>query len=447
MSGSGSARETFATRLGTLATMIGVAVGLGNVWRFPYMVGRYGGAAFVVLYVALAALIGVPALMAEWSVGRHTRRSTVGAFRSVGLPGGRAVGWLLSLTVLAAVAYYNNAIGWVVYHGIASLTTPLGLPLDASRILPPARGFSASSLALQSAFTALVLLAQAMVLLRGLRAGIERASRVLTPILFGSLLLLIARSVTLPGSGVGLRWYLAFEPGSVTAAVALAALGQVVFSLALGGTFMVTYGSYLPRESDVRVDAVWTVAGDTAAGLLAGLALFPAVFALGLEPGSGPGLLFATVPELFRRLPGGVLFGPLFFGSLAGAALLSGIAAYEVLVAGVGDALGWTRTRAVRAVGLAAFALAIPPMINLRIFVPWDLTFGSGAQTFGALLAVVAAGWAMRRADLLRQLAGDRPGLLDRLLVHWLRLVIPATVLTASVWWLLTEVLHTFASV
>jgi len=346
--------------------------------------------------------------MAEWSLGRHTRRSTLAAFRSVGLPGGRTVGWLLSLTVLAAVAYYNNAIGWVVYHGIASLTTPLGLPLDPARILPPADGFSVSSFALQLSFTALVLLVQAMVLLRGLRAGIERASRVLTPILFGSLLLLIARSVTL---------------------------------------FMVTYGSYLSSESDVRVDAAWTVAGDTAAGLLAGLALFPAVFALGLEPGSGPGLLFATVPELFRRLPGGVLFGPLFFGSLAGAALLSGIAAYEVLVAGVGDALGWTRPRAVRAVGIAALALAVPPMINLRIFVPWDLTFGSGAQTFGALLAVVAAGWAMRRGDLLRELAGDRPGLLDRLLVGWLRFVIPATVLTASVWWLLTDVLHTFASV
>ncbi len=447
MNGPAPPRETFASRLGTLATMIGVAVGLGNVWRFPYMVGRYGGAAFVLLYVALAALIGVPALMAEWSLGRHTRRGTLGAFRAVGLPGGRTFGRLLSFTVLAAVAYYNNAIGWVLYHGLASLTTPLGFPLDASRILPPDNGFSARSFALQLGFTALVLLAQAAVLLRGLRAGIERASRLLTPILFGSLLLLIARSVTLPGASEGVRWYLAFEPSSVSAAVVLAALGQVVFSLALGGTFMVTYGSYLAGRTDVRADAAWTVAGDTAAGLLAGLALFPAVFALGLEPGSGPGLLFTTVPELFRRLPGGILFGPLFYGSLAGAALLSGIAAYEVLVAGAGDALGWTRPRAVRVVGLAALVLAVPPMVNLRVFVPWDLTFGSGAQTFGALVAVVAAGWAMRRGDLLRELAGERPGPVDRFLVGWLRFVIPATVLTASVWWLLTEVLHTFASV
>jgi phosphohistidine phosphatase SixA len=168
----------------------------------------------------------------------------------------------------------------------------------------------------------------------------------------------------------------------------MAALGQVVFSLALGGTFMVTYGSYLGAEANIRTDAALTVAGDTLAGLLAGLALFPAVFALGLEPGSGPGLLFATVPEVFARLPAGWLFGTLFFGSLSGAALLSGIAAYEVLVVGLSDSLGWSRPRAVRSVGIAALLLALPPMINLRIFVPWDLTFGSGGQTLGAVLAV-----------------------------------------------------------
>jgi NSS family neurotransmitter:Na+ symporter len=434
-------RETFASRLGTLATMIGVAVGLGNVWRFPYMVGRYGGAAFVILYVGIAVLVGIPALMAEWSLGRHTRKGTLGAFHAVGLPGGRAVGWLLGGIVLAAVAYYNNAIGWVVYHAAAQALAPLGSPLDASRILPPESGFDVTSFLLQVGFTVLVLGFQAMVILRGLREGIERASRILVPVLFVTLLVLIVRSLTLPGAGEGVRWFLAFEPGNVNAAVTMAALGQVVFSLALGGTFMVTYGSYLGSEANIRTDAALTVAGDTLAGLLAGLALFPAVFALGLEPGSGPGLLFATVPEVFARLPSGWLFGTLFFTSLAGAALLSGIAAYEVLVVGLSDSLGWSRPRAVRSIGLAALLLALPPMINLRVFVPWDLTFGSGGQTLGAVLAVVAVGWAMRRGDLLRQLGGDDPTLFDRFLTRWLRWVIPTTVLTASIWWLLTEVL------
>ncbi|MCG6957633.1 MAG: sodium-dependent transporter [Gemmatimonadetes bacterium] len=436
-----SPRETFGSRLGALATMIGVAVGLGNVWRFPYMVGRFGGAAFVLLYVAIAALVGVPALMAEWSLGRHTRRGTLGAFEVAGTPGGRALGWLLGVVVLAAVAYYNNAIGWVIYHALGQIAVPLGDHLDASRILPPDTGFSPTSLGLQVLMTALVLGAEAAVILAGVRGGIERASRWIMPVLFGSLLLLIVRSLTLPGSGAGVRWLFAFHPRDVTASVTLAALGQVVFSLALGGTFMLTYGSYLADEAGLRADAAITVAGDTAAGLLAGLAIFPAVFAFGLEPGSGPGLLFATLPQVFARIPGGWIFGTLFFGSLSGAALLSGIAAYEVLVVGLADTLGWARRRAVWVIGLAALVLALPPMINLEVFVPWDLTFGSGGQTFGAILAVITVGWCMRRGDLLRQLGGDDPTALDRVLAWWLRWVIPAAVLAASAWWLLTDVL------
>jgi NSS family neurotransmitter:Na+ symporter len=433
-------RETFTSRLGVLATMIGVAVGLGNVWRFPYMVGRYGGAAFVLLYVTIALLVGVPALMAEWSLGRQTRRGTLGAFEAVGVPGGRALGWVLSFVVLAAVAYYTNAIGWVIWHALAELTAPLGHPLSGAAILPPDRGFSPTSFGLQVAMTGLVLAFQGAVLLRGLRKGIERASRILTPVLFGTLLVLIVRSLTLPGADEGVRWFLAFHPEDVTAGVTMAALGQVVFSLALGGTFMVTYGSYLADHSDLRTDAALTVAGDTLAGLLAGLALFPAVFALGLEPDSGPGLLFATLPELFARLPGGWVFGFLFYAALGGAALLSGVAAFEVLVVGLADVAGWGRRRAVWTLGTLAFVMALPPMVNLRIFVPWDLTFGSGGQTLGAIMAVVTVGWIMTRRDLLAQLGGAAPGPLDRFLAWWLRWVIPAAVITAGLWWVLTDV-------
>jgi len=438
-----TSRETFTSRLGVLATMVGVAVGLGNVWRFPYMVGRYGGAAFVLLYVAIALVVGVPALMAEWSLGRHTRRGTLGSFEAAGLPGGRALGWVLGAIVLAAVAYYTNAIGWVLYHALAELLVPLGRPLDGAAILPPERGFSLRSFGLQATCTALVLLFQGAVLLRGLRRGIERASRILTPVLFLTLLLLIVRSLTLPGSWEGVRWLFAFHPGDVTPAVMLGALGQVVFSLALGGTFMVTYGSYLQDDARLRTDAALTVAGDTLAGLLAGLAIFPAVFALGLEPGSGPGLLFATLPQLFAHLPVGWVFGTLFYGALGGAALLSGIAAFEVLVSGLADAWGWARKRAVWTLCVAAFALALPPMVNLAVFVPWDLTFGSGGQTFGAVVAVVTVGWFMRRADLLAQLGGATPSGLDRFLAWWLRWVIPLAVAAAGAWWLLTEVLGT----
>jgi len=434
-------RETFGSRLGLLATMIGLAVGLGNVWRFPYMVGAFGGAAFILLYLLIAALVAVPALMGEWALGRHTRHGTLGAFERVGLPGGRQLSWLLAMIVWAAVAYYTNAIGWVVWHAVAEASTPFGRPIDGAVILPPESGFSPRSMGLQLVMTALILLAEATILLRGVRAGIERVSVVATPVLFLTLIVVIVRSVTLPGAGAGISWLLSFEPSDITPSVAIAALGQVVFSVGLGGTLMVTYGSYLGAEANIRNDAAWTVLGDTTAGLLAGLAIFPAVFALGLEPGSGPGLLFATLPQVFAALPMGWLFGLLFFGGLSGVALLSGIAAYEVLAAGFVDTFGWTRRRAVWTVYAGSLVLALPPMINLEIFVPWDLTFGSGGQTFGTLVAVVTIGWVMNRATLLEQIAGSDPSRADRALIHWLRWVVPTAVTAAAVWWLVTDVL------
>ncbi len=430
-------RETFATRLGAVTAMVGVAVGLGNVWRFPYMVGRFGGTAFVLLYVLFALLVGVPALMAEWSLGRHTRRGAVGAFAAAGLPGGRWIGWFLFAAVAAATAYYTNVIGWVVFHGLAELARPVLPDADGGRILPPVEGFRSGSFLLQILFTGGVVLAAVTVLLRGLRAGIERASRILIPVLFAVLLLLILRSLTLPGGAAGLRAYiLRFEPGAITPSVALAALGQAVFSLALGGTYMVTYGSYLDARDDLAADALGTVAGDTAAGLLAGLAIFPAVFALGVEPGSGPGLLFSTLPGVFARIPAGWLFGALFFLALAGAAYLSALAAFEVLITALTEGRSLDRRRATWIAAGLVLLLALPPMVNLRVFVPWDLAFGSGLQTFGVFLAVVTVGWALQRDAALAQLGRGAPWL------HaWLRFVIPGVIGVLGVWWVVTEVL------
>jgi NSS family neurotransmitter:Na+ symporter len=415
--------------------MIGVAVGLGNVWRFPYMLGSYGGAAFLLVYLVAALAIGVPALMAEWALGRHTRRGTVGAFERAGLPGGRAVGWFFFVVVTAATAYYVNVIGWVAWHGVVALTTPLGRPFEGAWILPPDTGVDLRSLLLQGLCTAAVVGGCALVLRRGLRAGIERASRILTPLLFAGLLVLVARSVTLPGAGAGLRWLFDVDPGRITPAVTLAALSQVIFSLALGGTFMVVYGSYLDEGERLGSGAVFTVLGDTGAGLLAALAIVPAVFALGMEPGSGPGLLFATLPEVLGLVPGGWTVAAVFFVALGGAAFLSAVAAFEVLVAGLTDNTRIARPRAVTLMAAAVFALAVPPMVNMRIFVPWDLTFGSGMQTLGALVAAVTFGWALDRGTALAALASRAPTGLHRALHLWIRYVIPLAILTVGGWW------------
>ncbi len=433
-------RATFASRLGTILTMVGVAVGLGNVWRFPYLVGQFGGAAFVMFYLFVAIVVGIPALMAEWSLGRATRRGTLGAFERGGLPGGRYVGGALFCVVIAATAYYTNVVGWVLYFALGELMAMFGMTLNAAAILPPQSGFSLESFALQVACTGVVIVSCALVLDRGLRAGIERSSRIIMPALYVILLILIARAVTLPGAGAGLNWYLGkFQWHDLTPSVMVAAMGQAIFSLSLGGTFMVTYGSYLSDGEPLRGSAAWTVFGDTAAGIMAGLVIFPAVFAFGMEPASGPRLLFDTIPRVFAQMPGGAFFGLLFFLGLFGAAFLSDVAAFEVLIAGVVDNTRRSRRRAIWLMALMVWIVALVPMLNLDIFVTWDLTFGSGLQTLGAFLTVLTAGWFMKRGALLEQFG--TPGLARNVLVSMVRYVIPFAMLAVGIWWLLTDVL------
>jgi NSS family neurotransmitter:Na+ symporter len=312
--------------------------------------------------------------------------------------------------------------------------------MDASRIIPPDDGFDAGAFARQLGMTVFVTGLCVVVLLRGLRRGVERVSTVLVPMILVALLVLVARSLTLPGAGEGLSWYLGkLDWAAIRPPVVMAALGQAVFSMSLGGTFMVVYGSYLPAEARLGPNALLTALGDTTAGLLAGLAIFPAVFALGLEPASGPALLFNTLPLAFDAMPAGALFGVLFFLTLAGGALLSDIAAFEVVVTGLTDNTGLSRRRAVWTMAGVVLVLSLAPMVNMEVFVPWDLTFGSGMQTLGALIAVVTVGWSFKRSEAIRELAGEARW--GKALYFWVRYAIPTAIVLVGVWWLLTELL------
>jgi NSS family neurotransmitter:Na+ symporter len=386
-------------------------------------------------------VIGVPALMAEFALGRYSRRGPVGAFAAAGLPFGRFVGWFFFVVVTAATGYYTAVIGWVLYYAIGQLALALHVPFDASAVLPPDSGFVLKSFVLQLVCTGVVIVTCALVVIKGLRAGIERASTVVLPVLLIVILVLMARSLTLPGAMAGVRWYiLKFRFVDLTPAVMVAAIGHAIFSLSLGGTFMVVYGSYLDAKESLARPAIWTVIGDTGSALLAGFAVIPAVFALGLEPTSGPGLIFATLPKVFAAIPAGGFFGCLFFVGLFGAGYLSDIGAFEVLVAGITDNTRLDRTRAVWAISAGVFLIAIPPTINNRIFVPWDLTFGSGMQTLGSLVAVLAVGWCIARSAALRELGerGEVP--VPMWLFYWIRFGIPAIIGGVGVWWLLSSV-------
>ena len=420
--------------------MIGVAVGLGAVWRFPYMVGKFGGAAFVLFYLGIVLFIGIPALMAEWILGRHTQRGTLGAYEKGGLPGGKYAGWFLFFIVFWATGYYSNALGWVGFHALGELVNAFGADLDPGLILPPQQGFNLTSFLLQLIMTAFVIFTCGIVLVKGLRKGIEKASKWIVPTLFGILIVLIFRSVTLSGAEEGIAWFIGgFRFEELKPSVMAAAMGMAFFSMSLGGTFMVIYGSYCEKKAAIPKNAVFTGIAASTAGLLAGFAIFPAVFAFSLEPSSGPGLIFSTLPKTFDLMPAGWVFGLLFFLGLFAAAYLSDVAAFEVLVGGLLDNTRLSRKRAVISVCAVVYILAIPPMISMKIFVPWDLTFGSGMQALGSLLAVITAAWFIRRYAFLQELNMTK-SYFRMLLYWWLRIIVPAAILFVGINWVLESV-------
>lgn len=422
-------------------TMIGVAVGLGAVWRFPYMVGKFGGAAFVIFYMAVVFFVGMPALMAEWTLGRHTERGTLGCYEKGGFPGGKVVGAFLIFIVFWATGYYSNVVGWVGFHAFSELANAFGWSLNAAAILPPKEGFNLTSFLLQLMMTGFVIFACGIVLVKGLRKGIEKVSKWIVPTLFTILIILILRSVTLKGASEGVRWYIgSFRFSELTASMMAAALGMAFFSMSLGGTFMVIYGSYLNKKANIPKNAIFTGIAASTAGILAGFAIFPAVFAFNLKPDSGPGLIFSILPKTFALMPAGWAFGLLFFLGLFGAAYLSDVAAFEVLVGGIVDNSSIKRKKAVFLVCCIVFVLAIPPMINNKIFIPWDLIFGSGMQALGSLFAVVTAVWFIKRSAALKELSEGRKKPFPLFLYWWMRIFVPAAILFVGINWLLEKI-------
>jgi len=379
--------------------------------------------------------------MAEWTLGRYTRRGTLGSFERGGFPGGKYVGAFLFFIVFWATGYYSNALGWVGFHAVGELVNAFGGNLNPAAILPPQEGFNLASFLLQMMMTAFVIFSCGIVLIKGLRKGIEKVSKWIVPSLFVILIILIFRSVTLKGAIEGIKWYIGgFRFSELTGSVMAAALGMAFFSMSLGGTFMVIYGSYLNKEANIPKNAVLTGIGASVAGILAGFAIFPAVFSFGLEPSSGPGLIFSTLPKTFALMPAGWVFGLLFFLGLFGAAYLSDVAAFEVLVGGVVDNTRVERKKAIMFICSIVFLLAIPPMINFKIFIPWDLTFGSGMQALGSLLAVITAVWFIKRSESLKELSKGREKPFPLFLYWWMRIVVPVAILFVGLSWILESV-------
>lgn len=355
-------REHWGSRIGFILAAAGSAVGLGNIWRFPYITGKYGGAAFVLVYLALIFIIGFSVMLAEMAIGRKAQLNAVGSFQKLRGGAWPIVGWMGVLAGFMILSFYGVIGGWTIKYFIRSFT---GLMGDAAAgKAGDVFGAFVSNTPQVIMYQAVFMLITIGVVYKGIGEGIEKYCKILMPALFVILLILIVRSVTLEGAGKGLEFYLKPDFSKLTGESFAAALGQAFFSLSLGMGCMITYGSYVDKQTALPSAAIQVCVIDTAVAILAGLAIFPAVFAFGVDAGAGPGLTFVTLPSVFAKMAGGTIWSALFFLLLFIAALTSAISLLEVVAAYVIDK-GWARPKAAVIMGLLIFALGVPSAMSL----------------------------------------------------------------------------------
>ncbi len=403
--------------------MLGVAIGLGNVWRFPYMMGQYGGSAFLLVYLLFTFIFAIPALTAEWALGRETRRGPFGAFsKAFGPTAGGIIAVVLLVTVLVADSYYLMVIANIAYSSVFSIT----------------QGFSDETMALYDRHLANgglqyviglgILIATLIVLYRGLQKGIEAASKLFVPFFGIVVVSLVVTALSMDGALSSLWRFLNPDFSNLGKREVFAALGQAFFSIGLGGTFLLMYGSYLDDRQKLPVAAVLTALGDTGAAMLAALFIVPSILVFGLNMEEGPTLIFSTLPKLFDYMPGGRFFGSLFLLALSLVAFLSNVAALEVISRGLRDwgrvPLSWGKLLAV--VGIVEALLMLPSALNPKLIGVLDLIFGSGMQVLGSALAVLGLTFGLGRRVVFKQIFGGTPRTWHRVYFIWIKWILPA---------------------
>ncbi len=409
-----SAREQWSSRHGFTLAAVGSAVGLGNMWRFSYLTAENGGAAFVLLYLGFTLLIGLPVLLAELTLGRGSQRSPVEALVHFGGSRWRPLGLLFVASGFLILAYYSVIAGWTVRYALEALF--VGLPADAGAHFEAiASGTAAIGWHLVFMATTIAIVAG------GVRGGIERAGLVLMPLLFVLVCGMAVWAATLDGAGAGYRFYLEIDLAELgNANVLQEAAGQAFFSLSLGMGAMLTYASYLSEHENLPNETVVVAVADFGVAFIAGLAVFPLIFALGLESevgGSTVGALFITLPHAFAELgASGRVVAVGFFVALIVGALTSAISLLEVVVASVMDSLEWPRLRAALVLGAAIALLGVPAATSLEVLGWMDRLAGNLFLVFGGLALSLFVGWRMddpvgqvsRGAEQVRGLAGWR---------------------------------------
>ncbi len=404
-------RDSFGSRFGALVAMAGSAVGLGNLWRFPYLVGENGGAAFIIVYIVLSFVICLPIFISEFVVGRRSQKNAFAAFRD--LSGGSAWRWVGLFTVivpLVVLSYYSVIGGWSVDYLLKSCTFSFTGGESQSTVNTIFTDFVTSTwapLIAQSVF----LLITTLIVVVGIKDGIEKFSKVMMPALFFIVIGIAIYSLTLPGAQKGVDYLFNPDFSKIDAKACAAALGQAFFSLSLGFGTIMTYASYVDKKENIMIQSAATAVSDLTFALIAGLAIMPAVFAFGLNPQSGPGLVFETLPYVFGQMPAGGIVAILFFLALLVAALTSSISMLEVAVAYLVEEKKFSRIGACGVlfaicwvVG-ALCSLSFGPLSHIKIdggnlFDFFDNLSSNILMTLGSLLTVLFVGWRLKKTDV-----------------------------------------------
>ncbi|MCA9025239.1 MAG: sodium-dependent transporter [Planctomycetaceae bacterium] len=357
-------RAHWKSRFGFILAAAGSAIGLGNIWKFPYITGENGGGWFVLIYLACILLVGLPIMMAEIFIGRTAQKSPVGAFRELSAPKSpwMLVGWLGVAAGFVILSYYSVVAGWAMHYTYLSATNAFTgkSPEQISTIF----GELYTDTKLNLFWHGMFMLVTIGVVIGGVQQGVERCSKILMPALFLMMLILFGRAMTTDGFGQAFDFIFRGHSEKLTAAGVLEALGHAFFTLSLGMGAMITYGSYLQKDDDVVSTSVTISLLDTAIALLACMVLFPITFSHGMEPAAGPGLVFKNIPVALSQMPGTTFWSTVFFALIVFAALTSAISLLEVAVSYFIDEKGWSRSKSSIVCGLAIALLGIPSAMS-----------------------------------------------------------------------------------
>lgn len=439
--------ERWSTRRAFILAVTGAAVGLGNIWRFPYITGENGGAAFLLLYIAFVLLLGLPVMMAEIMVGRAGRRSPVASLGHLAAEVGASRHWRLlglfgAFTVFCILSFYSVVSGWSIEFLVTSINggfvgasaAEIGAGFDAFLADPGRMTFN------HTLFLAMTML----VVAAGVAKGLERLNNLLMPLLYLLLLLLAGYAATTEGFGPALAWLFMPDFSAVTPLVVMHAMGHAFFTLAVGACALMAYGAYMPDRQSLPRAAGAVAVLDVSVALLAGIAIFSVVFAQGMDPGEGPGLMFVTLPIAFAQLPWGALWLSIFFLLLLLATWTSSINLAEPMVATL-QGFGLKRGHAAALVGLAVWLVGLLTVLSFSLLAEWRPLFGMNAfelvstippEVFlplGGLLIAIFAAWVMPEAAARRAL-GVGPGgfAVWRGLVRWVAIPLTLVVLVAG---------------